>query len=338
VKYRNVQMLGIAHVDAPETVSSEEIESRLAPALSRLGIPRGILKKLTGIESRQMFDPSLLPSEGSLKAAQRAIEETGIDSSELGVIVNTSVCRDQGETPTASIVHQKLGLTENCLSFDVGNACLGFINGMELVATMIERRQIDHGMVVNCENTHPAMLATIKRLLDPRTTWTAFRDNFATLTLGSGAVAMILSRATGATREHRFLGGVTMAATEHCRLCTAQVDQMITNTKKLFHHGLELGLKTWEVAREVLNWRIDDIDQFVIHQVGKAHTEKFARTLGVPLSKIFRLYPNHGNIGPAGVPIALSKLVASGTLKDGNRIALMGIGSGINCSMAELMW
>jgi 3-oxoacyl-[acyl-carrier-protein] synthase-3 len=68
--------------------------------------------------------------------------------------------------------------------------------------------------------------------------------------------------------------------------------------------------------------------------VAKAHTEKFARTLGVPLGKSFKLYPNHGNIGPAGVPIAFSKLVGSGTLKKGDRIALMGIGSGIKCSMA----
>jgi 3-oxoacyl-[acyl-carrier-protein] synthase III len=338
VRYANVQMLGIAHVDAPERVSSEDIESRLAPALKRMGIPRGILKKLTGIESRQMFDPSFPPSQGALQAAEKAIESTAIDPSDLGVVVNTSVCRDPVETSTAGVVHQKLGLSENCMSFDVGNACLGFINGMDLVATMIERGQTDHGLIVNCENTHFAMLETIKRLLDPRATWAAFRDNFATLTLGSGAVAMILSRATGAAREHRFLGGVTLAATEHCRLCTAQVDQMITNTKKLFHHGLELGLKTWELAREVLNWKIEDLDQFIVHQVGKAHTEKFARTLGVPLSKIFRLYPDHGNIGPAGVPIALSKLVASGDLKPGDRIALMGIGSGINCSMVELVW
>jgi 3-oxoacyl-[acyl-carrier-protein] synthase-3 len=331
-------MLGIAHIDAPERVSSEDIESRLEPALKRMGIPRGILKKLTGIESRLMFAPSLLPSDGAVQAAQKVIENTGINPSDLGVIVNTSVCRDPGDISTAGVVHQKLELAEDCMSFDVGNACLGFMNGMDLVATMIERGQTDHGMVVDCENTHFAQLETIKRLLDPRMTWSVFRENFATLTLGSGAAAMILSRATGVAREHRFLGGVTMAATQHCKLCTAQVDQMITNTKKLFHHGLELGLKTWELAREVLGWRIEDLDQFIIHQVGKAHTEKFARTLGVPLNKIFKLYPDHGNIGPAGVPIAFSKLVESDILEDGDRIALMGIGSGINCSMAELVW
>jgi len=143
-----VQMRGIAHIDAPERVSSEDIESRLAPALLRMGIPRGILKKFTGIESRQMFNPSLLPSEGARQAAEKAHEATGIDRSDVGVIVNTSVCRDPGETTTAGFVHQKLGLAENCMSFDIGNACLGFMNGMDLVATMIEQQQTDHGIVV----------------------------------------------------------------------------------------------------------------------------------------------------------------------------------------------
>ncbi len=338
MQYSRVKMSSIAHVEAPLRVLSSEIEARLAPALARFGVSPGLLKKLSGIESRQMFDPAFPPSDGAAQAAEKAIAANGIDRRELGVLVNTSVCRDGIEPSTASIVHHKLGLSESCLNFDVGNACLGFINGMEMVATMIDRGQTEHGIVVNCENMHFAVLETIKRLLDPRTTWATFRDNFATLTLGSGAVAMILSRANGIAGEHRFLGGVTLAATEHCRLCTAQVDQMITDTKKLFHHGLDLGLRTWEVARRVLGWTIQDLDHFVIHQVGKAHTEKFARTLGIDLKKIFRLYPDHGNIGPAGVPIALSKLVEAGSLSPGDRVALMGIGSGINCTMAELVW
>jgi 3-oxoacyl-[acyl-carrier-protein] synthase-3 len=71
---------------------------------------------------------------------------------------------------------------------------------------------------------------------------------------------------------------------------------------------------------------------------GKVHTEKFAHTLGIDLRKIFRLCTNQGNIGPAGLPIALSKLVEAGPVQRGDRIALMGIGSGINCSVAEVVW
>lgn len=336
--YSNVQILSVAHIDAPGTLESSEIERRLAPALSRLGISSGILEKLSGITSRRTFALDFCPSEGAAQAAEKALSAAGIDRSDIGIVVNTSVCRDLGEPPTASIVHGKLGLSAKCLNFDIGNACLAFINGMEMVATMIERGQIEQGIVVNCENTSFALSETIKRLLDPRSTWDTFRDNFATLTLGCGAVAMVLGRATGDRAEHRFLGGVTVAATEYNRLCYAQVDSMITNTKKLFHHGMEVGLKTWGLAKETLGWMVDDLDHFVIHQVGKAHTETFAKTMGIDLCKIFRLYPKHGNIGPAGVPITLSKMVEAGSVKAGDRIALMGIGSGINCTMAEVVW
>jgi 3-oxoacyl-[acyl-carrier-protein] synthase-3 len=209
---------------------------------------------------------------------------------------------------------------------------------MEMVSNMIEQKQIDFGIVVNAENTKHATQQTIERLSRPDATWEAFRDAFATLTLGSGAVAMVLARAQGIVGEHRFLGGVNLSATQHCRLCYATVDSMVTNAKKLLNHGMELALRTWTKAREAMAWTPDNIDHFIIHQVGKAHTERFARTLGIDLAKIFRLYPNHGNIGPAGVPIVLSKLVEAHRLKTGDRIALMGIGSGINCTMSEIVW
>ncbi|HSN54810.1 MAG TPA: 3-oxoacyl-ACP synthase III [Candidatus Sulfomarinibacteraceae bacterium] len=338
MRFDNVQILSVAHVDAPHPVGSDEIESKLAATMERLGIPAGMLERCSGIESRRHFDESTPPSEAATTAGERAIAAAGIDRRELGVVVNTSVCRDFVEPSTAAIVHRNLGLAPTCLNFDISNACLAFINGMEMVSNMIDRGQVDFGIVVNAENTRYATRRTIERLSRPDTDWTTFRDAFATLTLGSGAVAMVLARALGRAGEHRFLGGVNLAATQHCRLCYAQVDNMVTNAKKLLNHGMELALKTWARARDVLAWTPDNIDHFIIHQVGKAHTERFARTLGIDLAKVFRLYPDHGNIGPAGVPIVLSKLVEAGRLHAGDRIALMGIGSGINCTMAEVVW
>jgi 3-oxoacyl-[acyl-carrier-protein] synthase-3 len=338
MKFDNVQILSVAHIDAPYSEGSDEIESRLEATMKRLGVPAGMLERFSGIKSRRQFDEEMPPSEAAARAGERAIEIADIDRDQLGVVVNTSVCRDFVEPSTASIVHRKLGLAPTCLNFDISNACLAFINGMEMVSNMIEQKQIEYGIVVNAENTKHATQSTIDRLSRPDTTWEAFRDAFATLTLGSGAVAMVLARSHGAAGEHRFLGGVNLSATEHCRLCYASVDTMVTNAKKLLNHGMELALKTWSKARDVLAWTPDNIDHFIIHQVGKAHTERFAKTLGIDLAKIFRLYPNHGNIGPAGVPIVLSKLIEDGRLSAGDRIALMGIGSGINCTMSEIVW
>ena len=61
------------------------------------------------------------------------LAETGIAREKIGILVNTSVCRDFLEPSTASIVAGKLRLPENCQNFDVGNACLAFLNGMDIV-------------------------------------------------------------------------------------------------------------------------------------------------------------------------------------------------------------
>jgi 3-oxoacyl-[acyl-carrier-protein] synthase-3 len=113
---------------------------------------------------------------------------------------------------------------------------------------------------------------------------------------------------------------------------------MVTRTKELLMAGMELALRTWAKAAKALDWTADAIDHFVVHQVSKVHTEQFAGILGIDLRKVFRVYPEFGNIGPAGVPIVLSKLQESGRLERGDRVALVGIGSGINCTMAEVLW
>ncbi len=81
--------------------------------------------------------------------------------------------------------------------------------------------------------------------------------------------------------------------------------------------GMELAVRTWGRATEVLGWTADAIDHYVIHQVSKVHTEQLAGLLDIDLEKVFRIYPEFGNIGPAGVPIALSKLADSGRLQKG---------------------
>ena len=67
-------------------------------------------------------------------------------------------------------------------------------------------------------------------------------------------------------------------------------------------------------------------------------TQHFIDAFGIDPKKVLTIFGEHGNIGPASVPIVLSKLREMGRLKKGTRIALLGIGSGLNCSMAEVVW
>jgi len=338
MQFKNVVIQSLAAVDAPVEMSSAEIGAQLLPAIERLGLRKGLIEELSGIRNRRFWDNGTQPSDAATMAAQQAIEEAGIDKNKIGVLINTSVCRDYLEPSTACLVHGNLGLHERCLNFDIGNACLAFLNGMDVAARMIERGEVEYALIVDAESSRPITEATIERLLQPGVEEAQFRAEFASLTLGSGAAAMVMCRRELAPRGHSYLGSVTRAATEFNKLCYGQMDRMVTDTKTLLTEGLKLATKTFAAAREKLGWVVGELDQFIIHQVSKAHTDSLMKVLGLDPDKIFRIYPELGNIGPAAVPIALAKAVATGKIKRGNRVALLGIGSGLNCSMAEIVW
>jgi acyl-CoA:acyl-CoA alkyltransferase len=338
LKFENVSILSVEHVEPPHEITSTWLMEQLAPTTSRLGVDPGLLEGLTGIRARRFWDEGVQPSQVAAEAGRKAIEAAGIDKVEIGALINTSVCRDYIEPSTACIVHDRLKMPATCLNFDVGNACLAFLNGMDLVAMMIDRGDIEYGIVVDGESSRPPIEATIQRLLDPEADEAAFRRQFATLTLGSGAAAMVLGRSDKHPEGHRYLGGVSLAASEHCRLCLGNPDEMVTDTKPLLIEGLKLAMQTWGRAIEVMGWNPKVLDQFVIHQVSQIHTQQLAQLAGLDTERIHKIFPRFGNIGPAGIPFVLSEAAELGRIERGHRVALLGIGSGLNCSMSEVIW
>lgn len=338
MKFENVVIASLSYEDAPIRVTSEELEMRLADKFAAFDIAPGTLEAVTGIRARRVWEEDVQPSDVATLAARKAIADAGIDKNQIGVLINTSVCKDYIEPAVAALVHGNLNMPDSCMNFDIGNACLAFVNGMQVIGNMIERGQIDYGLIVDGENSRYVVEKTIKTLLRKESTSTDFRSNFATLTLGSGAVSMVLAKKDLMPDKPAFCGGITVAATEHNLLCKGQRDGMTTDAKSLLIAGLALAEKTLLRATDYLGWDFPNIDQYIVHQVSRANTEQLAGRLPLDLGKVFVTYDELGNIGPASLPITLAKAVEAGRIKKGDNIALLGIGSGINCSMMKLEW
>jgi 3-oxoacyl-[acyl-carrier-protein] synthase III len=338
MNFDNLAIVSVRHVDAPQVVTSAEIQSELAETMARLGLPPDLLESVAGIHERRFWNEQKAPSDAATMAAELVLEDSDLDRSRLGVLINTSVCRDYIEPSTACLVHGNLELPATCMNLDVGNACLAFLNGMEIVGNMIERGQIDYGMVVDGESSRFLTESTIARLKRPETDMSSFREEFASLTTGSGAVAMLLARADLAPNGHRFRGTFSLAATEHNRLCLGQLDRGVTDTKGLLAAGIELSQRTWAGAQEHLGFGEADVDEYCIHQVSQRHAQQLAENLRVQLEKALLIVGQFGNIGPASVPIVLSKAADLGRIQRGDRVVLAGIGSGLNCTVGEVIW
>ena len=332
--YSDTAVLSIGVADAPHIVTSAEIDAQLAPTFERVGLRPGMLEHLAGIVERRWWPTDVSFADAATMAGAKALAESGISADQIGLLIDTSVCRDHLEPSAAVDVHQQLGLSTQCLNFDLANACLGFVNGMQLAALMIDAGQIDYALIVDGEGSRRTQEATIARLQSPSATRQDVLDSFATLTLGSGAAAMVLGRATDHPGGHRFVGGVSRSATQHNKLCVGDLDRMTTDASGLLRAGVQLAGDTWDAAKDVFDW--SDLDCYVIHQVSKVHTQAIAERLGIEEARVPLSFPDRGNIGPASVPFTLAR--ASADLTAGQRVACMGIGSGLNAAVIEIDW
>ncbi len=337
--FKNVAIEAVECVLPATVITSADIESQLAQTMARVGINPGLIEGLSGIRERRFGDVGQQASDLATLAAEKVLAVSDIPKDAIGCLINTSVCKDYIEPSVASLVHGNLGLGDHCINYDLGNACLGFVNAISSVGLMIDAGLIEYGLIVDGENAREVVEATIQRLKQPDTTPESFRDQFATLTLGSGAVAMIVCRKDLATSGHFVNGSVTRAATRHSRLCLGQRDRMTADASKVLIFGVELAKKTWDAACSALaNWSDETIDAYMPHQVSRRNIEVLNDKLGLTPEKHYLNFPTLGNIGPAAVPITLSQAAESERIRSGHHVALMGIGSGLNCSMMSVSW
>ncbi len=333
-RLHNTTMLSVCAVEAPIVVPSSAFDDRLTATYRRVGMKPGMLAERAGVVERRWWPTDVSFADAAAMAGAKALAEAGIIPAQVGIMINTSVSREYLEPSTAVAVHHQLGLPTSCLNFDLANACLGFVNAIQLAGNMIDSGQADYAVLVDAEGSRYTQEVTLARLEGEDATAADLRSQFATLTLGSGAAAMVLGRADRHPEGHRVVGGVSRAGTEHHDLCVGDLDRMRTDTKRLFEAGLALALDTWKDAKAEFDWQ--GIDWFVAHQTSVVHIRAMAAALGVDPSRFPLTLPTYGNMGPAAVPFTLAR--HADDLRSQDRILLLGIGSGLNTSYAEIIW
>ncbi|VTR75271.1 3-oxoacyl-ACP synthase III [Cellulomonas hominis] len=333
-RFGNVSLLSVASRLPSRITSSADIQQRLGSALHRLRLPRTLLERVAGVQERRNWAPGEDADSATVAAGKQALRDAGVNPADVGLLINTSVTRKHLEPSVAVRLHHGLGLGSNAINFDIANACLGFINGMSLAAGMIESGQIRYAVIVNGEDADDIQDATIDRLLRADVRREDFMQEFATLTLGSGSAAAVLGRTDENPGGHRVLGGVTRAATRFHDLCVGSADGMFTDARALLQGGLDLVVDAWHEASTEWDWA--GMDRYITHQVSRVHTDAIVKAVGLDRKRVPTTYPHLGNVGPASVPITLVE--EQDSLRAGDRVLLMGVGSGINTAMMELTW
>jgi 3-oxoacyl-[acyl-carrier-protein] synthase-3 len=350
MKYTNVFITSFGYELPPHIVTTAQIEARLKPFLDAVGFKAGQLEALTGIRERRYWDEDHTLAEHAAVAGERALDQAGINPSDIGALVFCGVCQDGFEPATSCHIAQRLDIGPDAHVYDVKSACLGMVTGMVQVANEIQLGNIKAGLVVSCETARQIVDSTIEEINFHKSV-EFYKDTVATMTGGSGAAAVLLTDGTlgdEGIHHHRLKGGVVKNAIQHHDLCFWRFEKkgmptdakviMRTRANDVLENGLVLATQTFQALKKEFNLSDDQPDKVIGHQVGAIHHQRFYAALGLDMTKDFSTFPFLGNVGTVSLPITAAIADERGFLLPGDFVAFIGVGSGLNCYVLGVEW
>jgi len=294
----------------------------------------------TGIKARHIAAPGENTSDLCLKAAQRALEDAGMQARELDLIIVGTVTPDYQMPSTGCMLQEKLGLAAASIpAVDVNAACSGFMYALSMAKAYVESGMAKRVLIVGAE--------VLSRVLD-------YQDRSTCILFGDGAGAAIIGPHTGGAKSHA-LREVTLGADgrggPHIIIPgggTAQPTTASTVADKLHCVRMEgrevfrfAVLKFVELIDDLLKRHklsVDQVGKIVPHQANYRILEAACERLSTPMSLFVRNLDEYGNTSAASVPLAFDEAYRKGELPAGKPILLVGFGAGLTWGSAVIDW
>ncbi|WP_416189895.1 beta-ketoacyl-ACP synthase III [Neisseria sp. CCUG17229] len=273
----------------------------------------------TGIKFRHIAADNEKTSDLAVHAAQRALESAKLTADDIDLIVVATTTPDMQFPSTATIVQQKLGITNSCPAFDVQAVCAGFMYALTTANAYIKSGMAKNVLVIGAE--------IFSRILD-------WNDRTTCVLFGDGAGAVVL----GASDEPGIIHSKLKADGNYLDLLNVPVqiaDGQICGTPYLKMDGpgvFKFAVKMLsQVADDVITesgYQQDQIDWLVPHQANKRIIDATAKHLGLSTDKVILTVQDHGNTSAASIPLALDHGIRNGQIQRGQNLLLEGIGGG----------
>ena len=279
------------------------------------------IRERTGIRERHIAASDETTCDLAERAARRAIDAAGIQTSEIDLIIVATTTPDQVFPGTACLLQQRLEI-QGCPAFDVQAVCTGFIYALGIADKFIRTDTARCALVVGAD--------TLSRIIDwkDRGTCVLFGD-------GAGAVVLRAADAPGILSSHLHADGRYEPLLTVPAGISRGYDQL--QAGKAYIHML--GREVFKVAVNTLGSLVDetlrangmqqtDIDWLVPHQANYRIIEATAKKLGLSMDKVVVTVGEHGNTSAASIPLALDVAVRDERIKRGDVLLLEAFGAG----------
>ena len=281
----------------------------------------------TGIRARHIADEDETTATLAADAARKAIDASGLEPSDIDLIILATATPDQTFPASATKVQAALGIGD-CVAFDVAAVCSGFLYALSVAESMIRAGSATNALVIGSE--------TFSRILDweDRTTCVLFGDGAGAAVLGPaedgrGILATKL-HADGRYNELLYVDGGPST--------TGTVGKLRMRGQEVFRHAVGKLASVLTETLELAGLTASDIDWVVPHQANARILDATARKLGLPPEKVIVTVDRHANTSAASVPLALDVAVRDGRIKRGDIVVLEAMGGGFTWGASVLRY
>ncbi len=289
------------------------------------------IRSRTGIVERRMagWEPTWYMGK---TAAIRALEDAGVDASQVGLIISCTVTPDFLTPSMASIIQYEIG-AQNAAAFDLNAACSGFVYAVDTARRFLETDDsLKYVLVVTNE--------ALSRFVD-------FKDRSTCVLFGDGAAAALVEKSDklfasylasdGSGARSLFARNVAVAPEVAVEsdfddgFPEKPRHQLYQNGKEVYKFATAALPRSFDRAAEKAGVTKDDISYFIPHQANIRIIETAAKKMDVPMEKFIITLQRYGNTSCVSIPLALCEAIEAGTVRRGMKIALVGFGAGLTC-------
>ncbi|MBD3724232.1 MAG: ketoacyl-ACP synthase III [Flavobacteriaceae bacterium] len=302
------------------------------------------IQERTGIKERRHVS-SLEDTTTSMgvKAAEIAIERSGVAKEDIDFIVFATLSPDYYFPGPGVLVQRDLGL-KTVGALDVRNQCSGFLYALSVADQFIKTGMYKNVLVIGSE-VH-------SRGLDFTT-----RGRGVSVIFGDGAGAAVLSRtednSKGILSTHLHSEG--QHAEELALIAPGMGKRWVTDIIKdnnpddesyypymngqfVFKNAV---VRFSEVINEGLqknNLQVSDINMLIPHQANLRISQFIQQKFNLEDSQVHNNIQKYGNTTAASIPIALTEAWEQGKIKEGDLVVLAAFGSGFTWGSAIIRW
>jgi len=307
-------------------VTNEELSQRLDTS-------DAWITERTGIKQRHIAADDEMTSDLAIAAARQAMVRSGVDPSDIDIVLLATSTPDQTFPATAVTVQTALGIKRGAAAFDIQAVCSGFVFALATADSLLRTGPYRRALVIGAE--------TFSRILDweDRSTCVLFGDGAGAVVLEAqpqhGAISdrgILSSRmcSDGRYRDKLYVDGgpSSTKTTGHLRM----------NGREVFRHAVT---KISGIIEETLidaGLAADEINWFVPHQANKRILDGTAAKLGISGDKVVVTLDRHANTSAASIPLALNTAVEDGRIQEGDLLLLEAMGGGFTWGAVLLRW